>query len=297
MKNKKISIIGAGSVGASIAYALILKKIQATIQLIDTNKSKCRGEILDLSDALAFCGHSLITGATMKDAYESDIIIVAAGQRQKIGEDRIALYKSNKEIVSTIMRELKPIHQNSIVIMVSNPLDLLTLHAQKESGISKQHIFGTGTFLDTQRLRELIANKLSIACRSIHTYILGEHGDTQFPAWSSSYVAGIPLTTLLTQNELDALADETKNRASEIISCKGATYWGIATCTATLCESIIYDTKQVTPLSVYAEQFGVYLSLPAVLGANGIEQILDIPLDKKEQEKLAISAAKLKKLL
>jgi L-lactate dehydrogenase len=297
MKQTKISIIGAGAVGSSIAYALLLKNIPAKIQLIDTDQSRCQGESMDLVDALTFCGSSLITSGTIKDTYESDIIIIAAGQRQKIGQDRISLYSTNKDIISSIMHELKPIHQNSIIIMVTNPLDLLVLQAQKESGLPKSRIFGTGTFLDTQRLRDILSKKLGCASESIHAYVLGEHGDTQFPAWSCSSVAGIPLTQLIDQKELNKIGEETKNKASDIISCKGATHWGIATCTATICQTIIFDKKRVTPLSVYLEQFGLYLSMPAVLGANGIEKILTIPLDQKEQEKLAYSAAALKRLL
>lgn len=297
MKQATISIIGAGAVGSSIAYALLLKNVPAKIQLIDTDKSRCRGEFMDLADALTFCGPSLITSGTIKDTYESDIIVIAAGQRQKIGQDRLSLYSANKNIISSIIRELKPIHPNTIIIMVTNPLDLLVLQAQKESDLPKSHIFGTGTFLDTQRLRENLSEKLVCASESIHAYVLGEHGETQFPAWSCSYVAGIPLIQLLDQRDLNKIAEETKNKASDIISCKGATYWGIATCVATLCQTIIFDKKSVQPLSVYLEEFDLYMSMPAILGANGIEKILTIPLDQKEQEKLAYSAATLKKFL
>ena len=299
MKPTKISIIGAGNVGSSIAYALILKNIPATIKLIDIDEKRCRGEILDLSDALAFCGSSNISSGTPKDAQESDIIIIAAGRNQKPGEDRIQLYNNNKKVITKIMETIRPVKNDGIIIMVTNPLDLLTFEVQKLSNLPHSHIFGTGTFLDTQRLRNILSQKLHIAEQSIHAYILGEHGDTQFPAWSCAYVAGIPIDSFpeLDQETLKKIALEAKTRASEIISCKGATYWGIATTVATICRTIIFDQKRVTPLSVYLDTFDVCLSMPVVLGKNGIEKILEIPLSKLEKQQLALSAEFLKKLL
>jgi len=299
VKPTKISIIGAGNVGSSIAYALILKNIPATIKLIDIDEKRCRGEILDLSDALAFCGSSNISSGTPKDAQESDIIIIAAGRNQKPGEDRIQLYNNNKKVITKIMETIRPVKNDGIIIMVTNPLDLLTFEVQKLSNLPHSHIFGTGTFLDTQRLRNILSQKLHIAEQSIHAYILGEHGDTQFPAWSCAYVAGIPIDSFpeLDQETLKKIALEAKTRASEIISCKGATYWGIATTVATICRTIIFDQKRVTPLSVYLDTFDVCLSMPVVLGKNGIEKILEIPLSKLEKQQLALSAEFLKKLL
>lgn len=299
MKSTKISIFGAGTVGSTITYALLLKNVTAEIKLIDIDETRCRGEILDLSDALAFCGPSKIESGTPKDAQESDIIIIAAGKGQKPNEDRIRLYEKNKKIITTIMNSIRPIKQDAIVIMVTNPLDLLTFDAQKLSNLPRSQIFGTGTFLDTQRLRNVLSKKLHIAEQSIHAYILGEHGDTQFPAWSCAYVAGIPITSFkqLDAKELEKIAQKTQDKVYEIISCKGATYWGIATAVAAICRTIIFDQKRVTPLSIYLDQFDVCLSMPVVLGRNGIEEILDIPLSDSEQKQLALSAESLKKLL
>ncbi len=298
MKHTKISIIGAGAVGSTIAYALLLKNIAAEICLVDINEMRCRGEILDLSDALSFCGPSLIHSETTKDAGKSDIIIIAAGKRQEPGEDRIALLKANKKIIKSILEELQPINKGTILIMVTNPVDILTLYAQELLNHPRSQIFGSGTFLDTQRLRGLLSAKLNIAEQSIHAYILGEHGDTQFPAWSSARVAGVPLKDFsLSDQELNQMANETRKKAYEIIECKGATFYGIATCVAALCRTIIFDQKRATPVSCYQEKYDVCLSIPVILGENGIEQQLHLPLDDQEKQNLEHSVQAIKEYI
>jgi L-lactate dehydrogenase len=288
MKHTKISIIGAGSVGSTIAYALLLKNIAAEVVLIDIDEIRCRGEILDLSDALSFCGPSLIHSGSTEDMQTSEIIIIAAGKRQQPGQERIALLKENKKVIESIINSIQPLRKDAIIIVVTNPMDLITRYAQELSHLPTSQVFGSGTFLDTQRLRGALSKKIKIAEQSIHAYILGEHGDTQFPAWSCARVAGISLSEFgITQKELDHIAHET-------ISCKGATYYGIATCVAALCRTIIFDQKRVTPVSCYIKEFDVSLSMPVVLGAKGIEQILTVPLNAKEEEQLARSIKTLK---
>ena len=204
----------------------------------------------------------------------------------------------NKKIIKSILQEIQPINKESVIIMVTNPVDVLTLYAQELVNHPRSQLFGSGTFLDTQRLRGLLSKKLQIAEQSIHAYILGEHGDTQFPAWSCARVAGIPLQDFsLSEKELEAMARETKEKAYEIIKCKGATFYGIATCVAALCRTIIFDQKRVTPVSCYLEQYDVCMSVPVVLGKNGIKAILQLPLNKKEKEQLDQSAQALKKYI
>ena len=298
MEHAKIAIIGAGAVGSTTAYALILKNIAGELILIDINKELCKGQVHDLSDALPFSTTSQVRVGTLKDAAQADIIIISAGKRQKVGQKRIELLKTNCAIMQQIISDMKPINPEAIIIIVSNPLDTLTLCAQQASDLDRSQVFGTGTFLDTQRLRGILSKKLTIAEQSIHAYILGEHGDTQFAAWSTATIAGIPIIEFpeITETDLENFAQEAKNRAYEIIECKGATYFGIATCVAAICENIIYDTKRVLPLSVYTEAFKVCLSMPAVLGESGIEQILPPPLSAKEQLQLENSAEYLQKL-
>jgi len=287
MKQTKISIIGAGSVGATIAYAILLKNLAAKIALIDIDEIRCRGEILDLSDSLSFSGPSAIYAGTPADAKDSHIIIIAAGKKQTPGQNRIALAQENKKVIESVMKSITPLNKESVVIVVTNPVDITTYYAQQLSGLPVSQVFGTGTFLDTQRLRGFISNKINIAEQSIHAYILGEHGDTQFPAWSCARVAGMPLSAFnITQEEREHIAHETKNKAYEIISCKGSTFYGIASCVAALCRTIIFDQKRVTPVSCFIKEYEISLSMPAVIGAHGIEEILMIPLDTHERTQL-----------
>ncbi len=299
MKHSKIAIIGAGAVGSTSAYALMLKNITAELILIDVDETRCKGEILDLSDALSFCGASKVRGGKAYNAGQADIIIIAAGARQQPGQSRIELVENNKRVITAILQSIKPINPNAIIIMVTNPVDILAYHAQHLSDLPRNQIFGSGTFLDTQRLCGILAKKLGVAEQSIDAFILGEHGDTQFPAWASAYVAGIPLPNFkkITSDDLDQMAQETRKRAYEIIAYKGSTYFGIAACVATMCEAIIFDQKLVIPLSCYIPSLDVCLSMPCVLGENGIEQILPIPLSTEEQKKLEHSAQQLRKLL
>ncbi len=295
MNHTKIAIIGAGAVGSTIAYALLLKNVTAEIILIDANEMRCRGEILDLSDAIALSETISITEGSFKDARNANIIVITAGKRQEPGQDRIALLEQNKKIITSIINSLKPINPNTIIIMVTNPVDIMTLIAQQHAKIPVSHIFGSGTFLDTQRLRSELSKRLAIASPSIHAYILGEHGDTQFPAWSSAYIGGTPLSSFkLPMQKLNEIAKHTKDKAYEIIACKGSTYYGIATCVATLCHIIVSDQKRIIPVSCYIQKYKVCLSMPAVLGKNGIEKIIEVPLNGHEKKQLMHSIATLK---
>jgi len=299
MKQSKIAIIGAGAVGSTTAYALMLQDLTAEIILIDVKKEHCKGEILDLSDSISFSVTSKIRGGNIEDAKNVDIIIITAGIPQKPGQIRDELINTNKRIVSAIMKDLQPINKQAKIIMVTNPLDTLTYIAQQKSGLPKSQVFGTGTFLDTQRIRGLLSNKFQIAEQSIHAYTLGEHGDTQFVAWSCATIGGIPISSFpqLTKENLKTLSEEARNKANEIIQYKGATFFGISACVAAICENIIFDQKRVLPLSVYMENFGVCLSMPSVLGKNGIEKILEIPLNTNEKKLLAMSAKKIKQTM
>jgi L-lactate dehydrogenase len=298
MKHSKIAIIGAGFVGSTTAYALLLQNIVAEIILVDINEIRCRGEILDLSDALSFDGASQIRSGSSSDAAQADIIIIAAGKPQKMNESRTELLAANTEVINAIFKEIKPINQGAIVIVITNPVDLITYQAQQIAGLPHNQVFGSGTFLDTQRLRSIIGHKLHISEQSVDAYILGEHGDSQFAAWSSAKIGGIPLSEYpgVQQKDLEVLAIEVRDKAYEIISCKGATYYGIAACVARICKAIIFDQKLVLPLSVYNEKFNICLSMPVVLGENGVEKILSVPLNDNEEKKLAESAKTLKEL-
>ena len=298
MKHSKIAIIGAGIVGSTTAYALLLKKVAAEIILVDINETRCHGEILDLSDAISFNGASQVRAGTAHDAAQADIIIISAGKAQKPGETRQELFTANKTIISDIFAAIKPINSDAIIIMVTNPLDPLTLLAQSLSALPHNQVFGTGTFLDTLRLHGIIAQKLNIAPTAINAYVLGEHGDSQFVAWSSAEIAGIPIADYkgIEKKDLELFAQQVKDKAYEIIACKGSTSFGIATCVATMCEAIIFNQKIIMPFSTYIQDYKICLSMPAVLGENGIEKILPIPLNNDEQNQLNHSIQQLQNL-
>ncbi len=298
MTHSKIAIIGAGIVGSTTAYALLLKKITAEIILVDINETRCHGEILDLSDAMFFNGTSQVRAGTPQDAAQADIIIITAGKPQNPGESRLDLLKTNKAVIADIFANIKPINPQTIIIIVTNPLDPLTMLAQTLSGLPRNQVFGTGTFLDTLRLRGFIAEKTGVAPGSVNAYVIGEHGDSQCVAWSSAEIAGTPISKLpgMKKKDLDLIAQQVKDKAYEIIQCKGSTSFGIAACVAAMCEAIIFDQKIVMPLSTYVPEYKICLSMPAVLGENGIEKVLPIPLSDNEQKKLQNSAQQLHNL-
>lgn len=298
MKHSKIAIIGAGSVGSTIAYALLLKNVTAEIILIDIDEARCHGEILDLSDACISDNSSKISSGNPTDAAQADIIIIAAGKAQNPNETRLDLLNTNKKIITDIFIAIKPINPQAIVIMVTNPLDPLTALAQSLSGLPRNQVFGTGTFLDTLRLRGILSEKTNIARESIHAYVIGEHGDSQVVAWSSAEIAGTPLIQCegLREEDFEIIAQQAKDIAYEIIACKGSTHFGIATCVAHICQAIIFDQKVVMPLSTYIPEYDVVFSMPVILGESGIEKIISIPLSDCEHKKLQQCAEQLRRL-
>lgn len=294
-----IAIIGAGAVGTTTAYALILNNIPARIILIDTNETRCAGEIMDLSDVTPLYTGVHMRAGTPADAQHADIIIIAAGKRQERGQLRTELLDANKTMLTTLINQMKPLKKTALMLMVTNPLDVLAYHAQRISGLPYTQVFGTGTLLDTLRMKQLLAQKLGIHEASINAYMIGEHGDHQFPAWSVAEIGGKPLHTFtqLSTHDLDAIAQDTKNKAYEIIACKGSTFYGIATCITTICKAIIFDEKQILPLSCYNAPLGVYLSMPVVVGKHGIEQIMELQLNDLEKQQLTTCAQTLQQLL
>jgi len=299
MNSTKISVIGAGAVGATTAYAIMLRNLAAEIILIDIDATRCEGEILDISDALSLTRASQIKRGTIEDARESNIVVICAGARQKPGQKREDLLEINKKVVTSIVSDLNPINPNTVIIIVTNPVDIMTYYAQQVSELPRCQVFGTGTFLDTQRIRGFIAKRLEIASQSVHAYMLGEHGDTQFVAWSSASIAGRPLMDFpqINSNILDNFLQKTRDKAQAIIKHKGATFYGIAACVSAMCENIIFNRKYVMPLSVHIKEFDVCMSIPAVLGLKGTEKIIDIPLNADEQRAWEISGRKLRRII
>jgi L-lactate dehydrogenase len=288
MRHAKIAIIGSGAVGASTAYAIMWKNIAAELMLVDMDEKRCRGEIMDLSDAISFSCTSCLRQATLAEAGQADIIILSAGVRQKPGQLREELLQVNWSTVESIVMSMQPINKRAILVVVTNPVDSMAYCAQCVSGLAKQQVFGTGTFLDTQRLKGLISHAVSVAEQSVDVYMLGAHGSVQFASWSCASIAGIPAAQYpgMSNDMFDAMVKETTHRVYEIIDCKGATYYGIAACVADICECIIFNQRRALPLSSYIPEFGISLSLPVILGERGIEKIVPIPLNNVERQEL-----------
>jgi L-lactate dehydrogenase len=289
----KIAIIGTGSVGSTTAYACLMSNFAAEIMLVDINELDCKGEVLDLSDALFFNKTSKISQATLKQVGQADIIIVTAGKAQKKGQPRSELLQINQQIIKQIIEEMHPINPHAILIIVTNPVDTLTLYAQQITKLPKKQVFGSGTLLDSLRLRNLIAEKIGIAEQSIHAYVLGEHGDSQVAALSSATIAGSPLTNFIEKSELNAIAKKAQQKVYEIIQYKNFTCYGIASCLAATCENIIFNQKRIIPVSCYIQEYDICMSMPAIIVAQGIKSVLRVPLDSQESKKLQDSISKL----
>lgn len=296
MKHSKIAIIGAGRVGTTTAYALMLNNAASEIILVDCDQERCEGEILDLADVLAFSAATTINKGTYKDAAQADIIIISAGRAQQPGESRTELIKTNAAVIQSIMTELQPINPQAIVLVITNPVDLMTLQTFRYAQLPAHQVIGSGTLLDSKRLQGLIARTLGIAEESVEAYILGEHGDTQFPVWSAAQISGVPLShwVEITPELQDILATKARERAYAIITYKGSTYYGIATCVSFICQSILFDQKRVLPISVYDKENDLYYSMPAVIGAQGVERTIESKLNNDEQQQLELSCAALK---
>ncbi len=292
MKQSTIAIIGTGGVGSTTAYACIAHGIAAHILMVDTNQNKCKGEVQDLEDALSVSRTTSVTAATFKQAAQADIIIITAGVAQKPGQTRLELLKTNHDVMNSIITELQPIKRDSIIIVVTNPVDILTRYVQGISGLPVTQVFGSGTLLDSFRMRGLLGKYLAINPASIEGYVLAEHGDSQFIAWSTVRVGGLPLSSFPSINEtvLQDIATHTKHKAYDLIASKGFTEFGIATAVTMYCKAILDDAKRIYPVSCFVKELNVCLSMPVLLGAQGVERIMHTPLLPQEQKQLIASA-------
>jgi L-lactate dehydrogenase len=304
MKEKKVAIIGAGYVGATAAYALFIDGTASEIALIDINKEKVEGEALDLVHGTLFTPFTKITYGDNYDlCKDASIVIITAGANQKQGETRLDLTKRNVSIMKAIIPKITQVNKNCILIMVTNPLDVLTYLALKLSKFPENRVFGTGTILDTARFRQLLGEYYKINPQSIHAYVLGEHGDSEFPVWSSANIAGVPLKDFekYEKKALDAVFEKTKGAAYEIISRKGATYYAIGLAINKIVKTILTDQNEVLPISCLLNDYygvnDVCLSIPVMLSKEGIKKKIKIPLDTKEREMLVKSAKIIKGMI
>lgn len=303
-ENFKVGIIGCGKVGMTTAYALLLKGLPTELVLIDRKKEYIEGEDLDLEHGMTFMQKAKIVGTEdYADLKEADVVIVTAGAAQKPGETRLDLTAKNKAIIEDIIPKILTHAPEALIIMVSNPVDVLTYHANHIAQVRPGQIFGSGTLLDTSRFRFHLSEKLNVNPRSIHAYILGEHGDTSFPTLSSATVGGQPLLTMpgFSAEMAQEAYLNTRNAAYKIIEGKGATYYAIATVLSHIVATIHRDSRSVLPLSTplhnYHGHSDVALSVPCVLSRQGIEQTLEIQLSPEEQAQLSHSVETIRQYL
>ncbi len=308
INDRKVAIVGCGFVGAASAFALMQSGMFSEMVLIDADQDKAEGEALDISHGLPFAKPMQIYAGTYEDLADASIIVVTAGAGQKPGETRLDLVKKNVGIFKTIIPEIAKYNQSGILLIVANPVDILTYTAARLSGFPENRVFGSGTVLDTARLKYLLGEHLDVDSRNVHAFVIGEHGDSEFVAWSSLDISGVPVHDFCEmrghhehEEAMQQIADDVKNSAYEIIQKKKATYYGVAMSVRRICEAIIRDEKSVLPVSAiqhgnYGVE-GVALSMPAIVGKNGVETMVPIRLSAAEYEKLRNSEKTLRKVL
>jgi L-lactate dehydrogenase len=308
INNRKIAIVGCGFVGSSSAFAIMESGLFSEMVLIDLDKARAEGEALDIAHGLPFARPMKIYAGDYKDLADAYLIVVTAGAAQKPGETRLDLVNKNVSIFKSIIPEIAKYNKDAIMLIVSNPVDILTYAAVKLSGYPESRVFGSGTVLDSARFRYLLGEHLHVDPRSVHAYIVGEHGDSEIAAWSSASIAGMPihkfceLRGFFDHRTISArIADNVRNSAYEIIEKKHATYYGIAMSVRRICEAIVRDEKSVLPISSVQhganDIYDVALSMPAIIGANGVETKVPLNLDDEEKENLIASANGLKDVL
>ena len=308
LNTRKLAGIGCGFVGSASAFALMQSGLFSEMVLIDANQARAEGEALDISHGLPFAKPMKIYAGDYPDLADASLIVVTAGAGQKPGETRLDLVKKNVAIFRSIIPSITRYNKEAILLIVANPVDILTYAAAKLSGFPENRVFGTGTVLDTARLKYLLGEHLQVDSRAVHAFILGEHGDSEIVAWSSANVSGLPLHNFCEMRgyfdhdaAMETLAAGVKNSAYEIIEKKGATYYGIAMSVRRVCEAIVRDEKSILPVSSVQHGSygidGVALSLPAVVGKDGVETIVPIALSEAEITALRASAQTLKDVL
>ena len=308
INNRKAAIIGCGFVGSASAFCLMQSGLFSELVLLDANRDKAEGEALDIAHGIPFAGQTKIYAGDYDDIMDAAVVIVTAGANQKPDETRLDLVHKNVSIFKSIIPEIAKRDYQGILLIVANPVDILTWTALKLSGLPENRVIGSGTVLDTARLKYRLGEHLSVDSRGVHAFIIGEHGDSEIAVFSSANVSGIPLNRFCEmrghfEHEAAArrIAEEVKNSAYEIIAKKHATYYGIAMSVKRICEAIVRDEKSILPVSSMMHgEYGisdVVLSMPSIVGKDGIETGVPISLSEEEEEKLRKSADTLKKVL
>ena len=305
--SKKVTVIRAGSVGSTIAYTLSVMGIADEIVMIDINENKVLGEALDIRQGLPFCSTKSVYAGGYAEAENSDIVVITSGVPRKAGQTRLELAQVNVDILKGIMTKITKYAPDAIYLLVANPVDILTYCTIKLSGFPAGRVLGSGTVLDTARLKYHLGQQLCVDSRSIHAFIIGEHGDSELAVWSSANVSGIDLEDFhglcssCREVSFNQTYENVRDSAYEVIERKGATYYGIAMAVTKIVLAIIRDEHSVLPVSGYVDgHYGLSdlcIGVPSIVGSNGIEKVLDIPLNEEENERLINSVKTLKKVI
>ncbi|WP_353810104.1 L-lactate dehydrogenase [Agromyces sp. SYSU T00194] len=303
IENSKLTVIGAGAVGASVALSALVRGSAREVALYDIDRKKAEAEVLDLAHGTLFAGSSTIVGGDDLDVVTgSNMVIITAGAKQKPGQTRLDLAGANIAIMKSLMPQLLDRAPDAVYMLVTNPCDVLTVAAQKITGLPSSRVFSSGTVLDSSRLRWLIAQRADVASSSVHAMIVGEHGDSEFPLWSHATIGPVPIrdwaaaqsTVKPELGDFDAIADEVRTAAYTIIEGKGATNHAIGLSAARIAEAVLHDQRAVLPVSSvlddYLGESGVALSVPSIVDSSGVADVLRIPFDDDEAAKFAASA-------
>ncbi|HEX5729974.1 L-lactate dehydrogenase [Microbacterium sp.] len=308
IENSKLTVVGAGSVGASTAYAALIRGSARHVALYDIATEKAEAEVLDLAHGTQFTGSSDIVGGSDISVVEgSHVVVITAGAKQNPGQTRIELAAVNAGILKEMMPRLMEVAPHAIYVIVTNPCDVLTVLAQEESGLPPERIFASGTVLDTSRLRWKLGERAGVSTSSVHAYIVGEHGDTEFALWSRATIGTVPILEWetpghprMTEDELDAIAVDVRDAAYKVIQGKGATNYAIGLSSARIVEAILRDEHAVMPVSTVLNDYhgisGVALSVPSVVSSSGAIPILEAPYSTKELALLRRSAETLRQV-
>ncbi len=305
----KIAIIGAGNVGTTFAFSLMISGLAREIVLVDKNEVLAKGETMDLNHGLSFTHPTKIYAAGFEGCKDADIVVITAGVKQKPGQTRIDLVNSNVALFKDIIPAIAKFAGNSIILVVTNPVDILTYVTLKISGLPSNKIIGSGTVLDTARLKYMIGEYSKVDTVNIHAYIIGEHGDSELPVWSNATIGGMDIETYcsdyvhsgIAKTELSRIFEEVKNAAYQIIQAKGSTNYSIALALVKITRSILRNENSILPVStLITDYYGISdicLSIPSRININGVEEYIKLELSKTEQKLFKHSASKLKKII
>lgn len=294
--NNKVVLIGCGNVGMSYAYALLNQRTFVNeLALIDLDEKRVEGEVMDLNHCLAFAPSKInIKVGSYEDCSDASIIVIAAGASQKVGETRMDLINKNSAIFKNIISNVMKYNFKGIFLVATNPLDVMTYLTWKYSGIPSSRVIGSGTILDTSRLRYLIAERLTISPKNVHAYVIGEHGDSEFVPWSNTTVGLQPISKFIDYEEFGKICEDVKNAAYEIIERKGATYYGIGMCLVRITNAILGDENSIITVSTYDKANDVFIGLPSIISREGISRRVYLDLTEEEQKKLINSISVIK---